>query len=53
MTLILSNEDVDKVLTMPECIEVMEEAYVDWPKARGLPHAFRLLHADGKSGCAL
>jgi hypothetical protein len=36
MTLILSNEDVDKVLTMPECIEVMEEAYVELAEGRGV-----------------
>ena len=29
MTLILSNADVEKLLTMPECIEVLEEAYVE------------------------
>lgn len=27
MTLILSNEDVDKLLTMPDCLAVLEEAY--------------------------
>ena len=29
MTLILSNEDVDKVLTMPDCIDILEDAYRD------------------------
>jgi len=29
MTLILSNDDVEKLLTMPECIDVLEEAYVE------------------------
>ena len=27
MTLILSNEDVNQVLTMPECLEILEDAY--------------------------
>ena len=29
MTLILSNDDVEKLLTMPECIDVLEDAYVE------------------------
>ena len=36
MTLILSNEDVEKLLTMRECIEVMEEAYVELAEGRGV-----------------
>jgi ornithine cyclodeaminase/alanine dehydrogenase-like protein (mu-crystallin family) len=36
MTLILSNDDVEKLLTMPECIEVMEEAYVELAEGRGI-----------------
>jgi alanine dehydrogenase len=36
MTLILSNEDVEKLLTMPECIEVLEEAYVELAEGRGI-----------------
>jgi ornithine cyclodeaminase/alanine dehydrogenase-like protein (mu-crystallin family) len=36
MTLILSNEDVEKLLTMPECIEVLEEAYVELAEGRGV-----------------
>ena len=36
MTLILSNEDVDKLLTMPECIDVLEEAYVELAEGRGI-----------------
>src|ERR1700704_863730 len=36
MTLILSNDDVEKLLTMPECIEVMEEAYVELVEGRGV-----------------
>jgi hypothetical protein len=36
MTLILSNDDVEKLLTMPECIEVMEEAYIELAEGRGV-----------------
>jgi alanine dehydrogenase len=36
MTLILSNDDVDKLLTMPECIDVLEEAYVELVEGRGV-----------------
>jgi alanine dehydrogenase len=36
MTLILSNDDVEKLLTMPECIDVMEEAYIELGEGRGI-----------------
>jgi alanine dehydrogenase len=36
MTLILSNADVDKLLTMRECIDVLEEAYVELIEGRGI-----------------
>ena len=36
MTLILSNDDVEKVLTMRDCIAVMEEAYVELAEGRGV-----------------
>jgi ornithine cyclodeaminase/alanine dehydrogenase-like protein (mu-crystallin family) len=36
MTLILSNDDVAKVLTMSDCIAVMEEAYVELAEGRGI-----------------
>ncbi len=36
MTLILSNADVDKLLTMRECIEVLEESYVELVEGRGI-----------------
>jgi alanine dehydrogenase len=39
MTLILSNEDVEKLLTMPECIAVLEEAYVELAEGRGVTRA--------------
>ena len=36
MTLILSNDDVEKVLSMRECIDVLEEAYVELAEGRGV-----------------
>ncbi len=36
MTLILSNDDVAKLITMPDCIAVMEEAYVELAEGRGV-----------------
>ena len=36
MTLILSNDDVAKLLTMRDCIAVMEEAYVELAEGRGV-----------------
>ena len=36
MTLILSNADVEKLLTMPDCIAALEEAYVDLADGRGV-----------------
>jgi len=36
MTLILSNADVEKLLTMPECIEALEESYVELAEGRGV-----------------
>ena len=36
MTLILSNKDVEQLLTMPECIAALEEAYVELAEGRGL-----------------
>jgi alanine dehydrogenase len=36
MTLILSNDDVEKLLTMPECIDALEEAYVELAEGRGV-----------------
>lgn len=36
MTLILSNDDVGKLLTMPECMAVLEEAYVELAEGRGV-----------------
>lgn len=36
MTLILSNDDVEKLLTMPDCIEVLETAYVELAEGRGI-----------------
>ena len=36
MTLILSNDDVDKLLTMQECIDVLEDSYVELAEGRGI-----------------
>lgn len=36
MTLILSNEDVGNLLTMPECIDALERAYVELAEGRGV-----------------
>src|SRR5262245_51333736 len=36
MTVILSNDDVEKLLTMRECIEVMAEAYIELAEGRGV-----------------
>ena len=36
MTLILSNSDVEQVLTMPDCIAALEESYIELAEGRGL-----------------
>jgi len=36
MTLILSNDDVERLLTMPDCIAALEEAYVEMAAGRGI-----------------
>lgn len=36
MTLILSNKDVEQVLTMPECIDALEQSYGELSAGRGL-----------------
>src|SRR5258708_8717426 len=36
MTLILSNDDVTKLLTMRDCIDVLEDVYVELSKGRGV-----------------
>lgn len=36
MTLILSNDDVEKLLTMPDCIAALETAYLDLAEGRGV-----------------
>jgi ornithine cyclodeaminase/alanine dehydrogenase-like protein (mu-crystallin family) len=36
MTLILSNDDVAKLITMPDCIAVLEEAYGELAEGRGV-----------------
>jgi ornithine cyclodeaminase/alanine dehydrogenase-like protein (mu-crystallin family) len=36
MTLILSNDDVERLLSMPDCIAALEEAYVEMAAGRGI-----------------
>lgn len=36
MTLILSNDDVERLLTMPECMAALEDAYVELANGRGV-----------------
>ncbi len=36
MTLILSNDDVERLLTMPDCIDALESAYVELADGRGV-----------------
>jgi len=36
MTLILSNDDIEAVLTMPDCIAVLEDAYSEHAHGRGV-----------------
>jgi ornithine cyclodeaminase/alanine dehydrogenase-like protein (mu-crystallin family) len=36
MTLLLSNDDVEKLITIPDCIGVLEEAYVELAEGRGI-----------------
>ncbi len=36
MTLILSNDDVERLLTMPECMSALEEAYAELAEGRGV-----------------
>src|SRR3954451_4063398 len=36
MTLILSNADVERLLTMPECLDTLEKAYLELAEGRGV-----------------
>ncbi len=36
MTLMLSNQDVDELVTMPECIDILEDAYRELAQGRGV-----------------
>jgi alanine dehydrogenase len=36
MTLILSNNDVEKLLTMRDCVDVLDEAYIELDEGRGV-----------------
>lgn len=39
MTLILSNDDIDRLLAMPDCIEILEDAYRELEAGRGVVRA--------------
>ncbi|HAA92269.1 MAG TPA: ornithine cyclodeaminase, partial [Rhodospirillaceae bacterium] len=39
MTLILSNDDIDRVLGMPDCIEILQDAYSELADGRGVVRA--------------
>jgi ornithine cyclodeaminase/alanine dehydrogenase-like protein (mu-crystallin family) len=39
MTLILSNDDIDRLLTMPEYIDVLDDAYCELDQGRGVVRA--------------
>jgi alanine dehydrogenase len=36
MTLVLSNDDIEKLLAMPECIDTLEQAYIELAEGRGV-----------------
>jgi alanine dehydrogenase len=36
MTLVLSNEDVERLLTMPECIDVLQRTYIEMSEGRSV-----------------
>ena len=36
MTLILSNDDIEKLLPMPDCIDALEQAYVELAEGRDI-----------------
>jgi alanine dehydrogenase len=36
MTILLSNDDVSRLLTMPDCIAALEEAYIELAEGRGV-----------------
>jgi ornithine cyclodeaminase/alanine dehydrogenase-like protein (mu-crystallin family) len=36
MTLVLSNEDIERLLTMPECIDVLERTYLEMSEGRSV-----------------
>ena len=36
MTLVLSNDDIEKLLPMRECIDALEQAYIELAEGRGV-----------------
>jgi alanine dehydrogenase len=53
MTLVLSNDDVDKLLTVGECIDVLEDAYVELGAGRGVSRLRSDCLAPSRQGDAL
>ena len=55
MTLILSNDDVGNLITMHECIDVLEDAYRELAHGRGISRSRsdRWRRADATTGSTL
>lgn len=55
MTLILSNEDVERVLTMQDCLKAMEITFTDYAAAKAVnrprSHTYTPLDEEGKFYC--
>jgi len=55
MTLILSNEDVERVLTMQDSLKAMEITFTDYAAAKAVnrprSHTYTPLDEDGKFYC--
>ena len=45
MTLLISNSDVEKLLSMKECMDVLEDAYVELAEGRGVSRTRSEIHA--------
>lgn len=45
MTLLISNSDVEKLLSMTECMDVLEEAYIELAEGRGVSRTRSEIHA--------
>ena len=45
MTLLISNSDVEKLLSMKECMDVLEDAYIELAEGRGVSRTRSEIHA--------